>query len=36
MKMESENLPFVPFSFYLSCPFKIGYFNLGVFPAAID
>lgn len=31
MKKESGNLSFVPFSFYLSCPFKIGYFNLGVF-----
>lgn len=36
LKRETENLPFVPFSFYLSCAFKIGYFNLGVFPATID
>lgn len=29
-------MSFVPFFFHLSCPFKIRYFNLGVFPATID
>lgn len=33
MEKASAKLSFVPvpFPFYLSCPFKMGYFNLGVF-----